>query len=166
LINDYYGYALKVCTIYSKCTQDAEEHINDGFLKVIRNLSSFDTSKAFLPWMRIIFINTCIDSYRRKEHLSVIIPLEDFTDTPDIEYILSRMSADEILLMVNKLPSYCKTVFLLYVCEDYTHKEIAEELKITEGTSKSHLRDAKIKLRSMIKSSTENRSLFNQLNIK
>jgi RNA polymerase sigma-70 factor (ECF subfamily) len=166
LISDHYGYALKICTIYSKNTEDAKEHLNDGFLKLIKSLTKFDKTKAFLPWLRTIFIHTCIDSYRRKEHLYVTIPEDVYNNTPDIEYIISGIAAEEILLLINKLPTYCKSVFLLYVLEGYSHKEIAKELNISEGTSKSHFRDAKIKLRSMIMSIPRNTSQFNQIEVK
>jgi RNA polymerase sigma-70 factor (ECF subfamily) len=157
LINDYYAYAYKICILYSKTVEDAEEHINDGFVKIVKGLPNFDQSRSFLSWIRKIFINTCLDSYKSNTTVK-IIPIDNTYDVADNERIISDITSNELLSMINLLPDYCKSVFLLYILEGMSHKEIGHELNISEGTSKSHLRDARIKLQNLLEEKTSKES--------
>jgi len=150
LINMFLSYARTVCFPYVSNKEEAEEVINDGFLKILNNLHKYDHSRPFKAWFKSIFINTAIDHYRRTSKNNHQVNI----DYVEVEYdgvdIVSKISADEILALVQKLPASYRLVFNLYVIEGYTHREIAEILNIKEGTSKSNLQDARRKLQSMI----------------
>jgi len=150
LIRLFYGYVKSISLRYSGNDQDAEEILNDSFLKVFSNLDKYDENQAFKGWLRSIAVNTAIDAYRKNARKP---------DYQDIEYVqavdvsedaISSMSADEILAMVRRLSPAYRTVFTLYVIDGYSHREIAEKLGVTEGTSKSNLQDARKRLQSMI----------------
>jgi len=144
------GYANTIGRLYIKKEEELEEVINDGFMKVFTNLHKYDFSKPFKTWFRAILVNTCIDYYRKTNKQPSLASVEgvEFNDfEPDA---VSNLSAEELLAMVQQLPPTYKMVFTLYVIEGYTHKEIGEMLGIQEGTSKSNLRDARIKLQKMI----------------
>lgn len=130
-----------------------KEVINDGFLKVFNNLKKYDHSLPFKTWLRLIFINTAIDSYRKNKNYLYRVEIAD-TDILNIDNsvdVISKMSTDEILQLIQSLSPACKMVFSLYVIDGYNHREIAEMLDIQEGTSKSNLRDARRKLQESIK---------------
>lgn len=150
LIRQFLGYAKSICRRYANNEQEMEEIINDSFYKVFKNLDKFDFSKPFKAWFRTIVINTSIDFFHRynKHKYEESIENHDFVD---LNYdVIQKLSADEIMKLVQQLsPSY-RMVFTLYVIEGYTHKEIADILQIKEGTSKSNLQDARNKLQHLI----------------
>ncbi len=142
----FYRYAMSVSMRYSAKLEEAEEIVNNAFIKVFSKLDSFEESRDFKPWLRRIVINSSID-YQRKN----TIFLEELTEEKQAEQvfdntILERLSAEEILKAVMKLTPAYRTVFTLYAIEEFTHKEIADELKISIGTSKSNLAKARVKL--------------------
>jgi RNA polymerase sigma-70 factor (ECF subfamily) len=150
LIKMFLGYCKSICLRYAANVQEAEEIVNDGFLKVFNNIDRYDPSKPFKAWLRSIFTNTAIDHYRK--NLKYTLHVNDLDENlQDLnETILSRISAKEILLLVQQLPTSFRLVFTLYVLDGYTHKEVADLLNIKEGTSKSNLQDARKKLQLMI----------------
>lgn len=151
LIKLFLGYSKSICSRYSSNELEVEEIINDGFLKVFINLSKYDTTQPFKAWLRTIMVNTAIDYYRnnKKYHLQIAIDDIEISDFDDD--IISRLSVEEIMGLVQKLSPTYRMVFMLYVVEGYKHREIAERLGIQEGTSKSNLQDARIKLQEMIR---------------
>lgn len=150
LIRQYYGYVKSIALRYSSNDQDADEILNDSFLKVFQNLDRYDDAQPFKTWLRTIAVNTAIDYYRKQLKEPVWQDTEKI-QMPDIgEDVLSRISATEILQLIRNLTPVYRMVFTLYVIDGYTHKEIAEKLGIKEGTSKSNLQDARRKLQNMI----------------
>ncbi|MEN9973606.1 MAG: hypothetical protein RIS20_1953 [Bacteroidota bacterium] len=133
-----------VCLRYAKNRSQAEDIFQDSFIKVFENLPKLSNKNQFPGWIKRVFINTAIDNirtnnkYESNEHLHVIDHFSDVEPT-----ILDDMSHRDLLNLVQNLPPRAKIVFNLYVIEGYSHKEIAEELGISVGTSKSHLFDAK-----------------------
>jgi len=153
LIKLYYGYVKSISLRYSSDDQDAEEILNDSFLKVFNNLDKYDDSQAFKGWLRKIAVNTAIDYFRKnrqRNELTVYEEVEKQQIADVNEDIISRISAEEILTLVRQLSPAYRMVFSLYVIDGYSHKEIAEKLGIKEGTSKSNLQDARKKLQYMI----------------
>ena len=151
LIGLFMGYSKSICSRYSSNEQEVEEIINDGFLKIFTNLSKYDSSQPFKAWLRTIMVNTAIDFYRsnKKYHLNIAI---DDIEIPDFDDdVISQLSAAEIMGLVQKLSPTYRMVFMLCVVEGYKHKEIAAKLGIQEGTSKSNLQDARLKLQEMIR---------------
>ena len=151
LIKMFFGFVKGIAMRYSGSLEEAEEIVNDGFLKVFNNLAKYDHAKAFKGWLRTIVVNTAIDYYRKSQKYGHHTDIDD-VDVPDMtEDIISKISADEILTLVQKLSPAYRTVFTLYVIDGYNHREIADMLGIKEGTSKSNLQDARKKLQNMIK---------------
>jgi len=150
LIQQYFGYVKSICMRYSSSNQDADEIINDTFLKVFSNLDKYDVNQPFKGWIRTIAINTAIDHYRK----NLKQPFFDSIDNLqiyDINHdIINSISVEEILSMVRELSPMYRMVFSMFVIDGYSHKEIAEKLGIKEGTSKSNLQDARKKLQSLI----------------
>lgn len=128
-----------VCLGYAKDRDEAKDILQEGFIKVFTNLKKYTTDGSFEGWIRRIIVNTAIDHYRKStnEHTSVNIE-----NIPDIETdcsVLEAMGAKELIVLIHKLPEGARIIFNLYVVEGYTHKEIAEIMNISEGTSKSQL---------------------------
>ena len=136
---------------YTSNREECEEMINDSFLKMFNNLSKYDTTKPFKGWLKTILINTAIDYYRKRQYQSYSIQIDDLEIEDFNNDVISKISTDEIMKIVQQLPESYRIVFLLHVVEGFTHKEIAEKLQIGEGTSKSNLRDARKKLQLLIK---------------
>lgn len=143
---------MAVCFRYVRNKEDALEVLHSGFLKVFQNIGSFDDSKSALStWIQTIMIRTAIDFLRKKNPLARSV---EWTETaePEIQAeVLVNKSAEEILLFLNQLSPNTATVFNLYAIEGYNHKEIAQLLNMSEGTSKWHLSEAKKKLATMLR---------------
>lgn len=154
LYQHFHGYALSVCLSYAENKDDAVEIMNDGFLKVFRNLDKQRDANALTGWLRKIMVNTAIDYYRKNNHLKLNKPLEKARRQSSADYsdqsVYAQLSADEILKVVQQLPAPYRLVFNLYVIEGYSHREIAEKLEIAEGTSRSHLSEANSRLRELL----------------
>ena len=142
----YKNYASKmysVCLRYSGHTEDANDLLQEGFIKVYKNLSKFRGEGSFEGWIRRIFVNTSIEHYRKKVNLYNVSEVhENNVEDTDLT-ILDTLAAKDIIALVNELSPGYKTVFNMHIIEGYSHKEIAEMLGITEGTSKSQLARAK-----------------------
>lgn len=152
LFENFYGYAKKICLRYGSDHAQAEEMVNDAFLKVFKNIHSFNEMQSFQAWFKTVTVRTCIDYYRK---FSPKVALVDVNDMPHLEVnqaeIMDQLSAEEILELVQKLPPSYRTVFSLFVIDGYSHAEIAEMLNINEGTSRSNLVKARLKLQEWIK---------------
>lgn len=144
------GYSKTIAIRYAANTEETEEIINDAFLKVFNNIKKYDYSQPFKAWLRTIVVNTAIDYYRKNKKYAQQVTIDEI-DMPTMDVdIISKLSANEILKLVQALSPAYRMVFSLYVIEGYNHREIAEMLGIKEGTSKSNLQDARKKLQAMI----------------
>jgi RNA polymerase sigma-70 factor (ECF subfamily) len=151
LFENYYGLAKRICMRYAGSSDEVDEMVNDGFLKIFSKISFYDSSQSFDAWFRTVVVRTCIDYYRKN---SPKVTLVDISTGPQVEsddYLIERLSAEEILELVQKLPPSYRTVFSLFAVEGYSHGEIAELLNINEGTSRSNLAKARIKLQEWVK---------------
>jgi RNA polymerase sigma factor (sigma-70 family) len=145
-----------ICMRYTKSKDDALEVLNDGFLKVFKNINRFDRAKASLyTWMRTIMINTAIDYLKRKHPAFEEIPGTGSEEPAIDNETILKYEADELLSLIRKLPAATQTVFILFTVDGYSHKEIARQLGISEGTSKWHLSDARRQLKLLIKTMHE-----------
>jgi RNA polymerase sigma-70 factor (ECF subfamily) len=151
LIRQFAGFAKSVCMRYAAHPQEADEIINDGFLKVFTHLTRYDQTQSFEAWLRTVMVNTAVDYYRKKQKWAGEVGLEGIDVADWNDDIISAISAREILALVQQLPTTYRIVFTLFVVDGYSHTEIAAMLGIQEGTSRSNLRDARRKLQSMIK---------------
>lgn len=156
-----YGLMLSICLRYERNKEDAEFMLNQGFMKVLTKLDQYSQDKPFEAWLRRIMINTIIDNYRKTNKENSIIQFKDIasdgTDRDWVDYNLADMQfeAEELRAMISTLPPESLKVFNLYTVEGYAHKEIAEMLGISDGTSKWHLSFARKKLRELIALSIE-----------
>ncbi len=151
----YYRYAdqmFQICKRYVNNYQIAEELLNDGFIKIFKNLSKFkpNSNNSLFYWMKKIMINECLMYIRKKDKLI-------FTNLDDNDLNTSiKMNIDcdysEIIKIFDLLPLGYRTVFNMYVVDSYSHKEIAQKLGITENTSRSQLTMARKQLRKHLTS--------------
>ena len=147
-----YGIAVR----YAHDPEDAKDILQDGFVKVFQNLSKFKGIGAFEGWMRRIFVNTAIEHYRKKNNTYEIQESHEEQINDREVTALDKLAAVEILNMVKSLPNGYRTVFNLFAIEGYSHKEIADLLNISEGTSKSQYARAKALLQEKIKNHEKN----------
>jgi RNA polymerase sigma-70 factor (ECF subfamily) len=150
LIRLFYSYAKSISLRYAGNIQESEEIMNDVFVKVFNNLTKYDNLQPFKAWLRTIIVNTSIDYYRKNQKYALQVDIEDIDVVDLSDDIISKISADEILSLIQKLPPTYRMTFTLYVIEGYNHREIANMMEIKEGTSKSNLQDARRKLQKMI----------------
>lgn len=132
-----------VCMRYAGNNDDAQDLLQEGFIKVFRNLDKFRNEGSFEGWMRRVFVNTSIEQFRRKVHLNSISEKEEVGLEDASVSVLDQLAERDIIQLVQELSPGYRAVFNLYVIEGYSHKEIAEMLQISEGTSKSQLARAK-----------------------
>ena len=138
-----------VCLRYSKATQEAEDILQEGFVKVFQVLEGFRQDAKLETWMTRIMVNTALNHHRKKLYLFPMVDVESI-DIPQSEVSLSGLHFTQLLEMVQALPQGCQIVFNLFAMEGYSHKEIAEMLEISEGTSKSQYARAKSLLQTKI----------------
>ena len=140
-----------VCYRYANNTDDAQDLLQEGFIKVYRNLHRFRAEGSFEGWMRRVFVNTSIEHYRRKSiQLNSVSEKEENTIEDSDISALENLAEKDVLRIIQELSPGYKTVFNLYVVEGYSHKEIGDMLGISEGTSKSQLARAKAILQKKI----------------
>ena len=150
LYEEFYAYALSICLRYADNRDEASEILNDGFMKIFNNIKVFDLSKAFKPWLRKIMVNTSINHFHQKQRNVQAAEIDQAKNESEGENIISGISYQEIIAMLQKLPPSYRTVFNLHVLEGYKHEEIASKLHITVGTSKSNLFKAKESLKKIM----------------
>ena len=157
LYEAFYGKMFGVCMRYTKEREDALDVLQDGFVKVFNNIKLFGNTGSLEGWIRKIMVNTAIDFYRKnKKSLTfadseyVEQNAEDIKEDESNEEEYLSISPDEIMEAVQQLTPAYRTVFNMYMIDGYTHKEIAEQLGINEGTSKSNFAKAKMNLKKVL----------------
>ncbi|MET0300106.1 MAG: RNA polymerase sigma factor [Flavitalea sp.] len=165
LYEQFYGYCLKTVFRYVYHYDKAVDVVNDGFIKIFRNLHKFEfkpdvnTQMLLMGWMRMIMVNTAIDHLRQNQFAPEIGEIPDYVwESQD-----KSQSSDQHLLYkelikeIKKLPPGYRAVFNMYVIDGFTHKEISEQLGISIGTSKSNLSKARMLLQNILKKSDQAR---------
>jgi RNA polymerase sigma-70 factor (ECF subfamily) len=139
---------------YAKNREEAEEIMQEGFVQVFKSLHNFKYAGSFEGWIRKIMVYCSIQHYRAKSKMYPVVNI-DSTQTEYIckEDIIARIQKKELLEMVQALPPAYRMVFNLYVFEGMKHREIAGQLGISEGTSKSNFFDAKKILQTSVNNS-------------
>ncbi len=153
----FYGKMLPVCLRYIPDRDSAQEALQEGFIKVFDKLNGYDHKGSFEGWIRRIISNTAIDHLRKAKKDPFLSDNDnDFKSAasdPMIEQeeiVLHELKAELAMEAIQKLSPAYRTVFSMYVLEEYSHKEIAEKLGISEGTSKSNLAKAKMNLQRIL----------------
>jgi RNA polymerase sigma factor (sigma-70 family) len=155
----YYGKMMGVCMRYISDRDSAQEVVQESFIKIFDKLASFDKKGSLEGWIRRIVVNTAIDSIRKSKKdpfrtdddndfkMGAVNPMEEQEDID-----LFHLKAEIAMEAIQDLSPAYRAVFNLYVIENYSHKEIAEKLNISEGTSKSNLAKAKMNLMKLVTS--------------
>ena len=156
LYKQFYGYAMGICLRYTSTREEASEVLNDGFLKVFTRLQQYDAEQPFKGWLRRILINTALDHYRHE------VRHYHHEDSSQAEQIPagdadanSQLAYEELMLLIQQLSPAYRLVFNLYVIDGYSHEEIATQLGISVGTSKSNLARARESLRTMLQKKSQ-----------
>lgn len=151
LYKHFYSFAMAICLRYANNRLDAAGILNDGFFKAFKNISKYEPTKAFMPWLGRIITNTAIDYYRANLKFADHVDIEDHENIAQVNSVYDKLAYNDLLALVQNLSPAYRTVFNLYVIDGYTHEEIAGLLKISTGTSKSNLFKARQKLQEMLK---------------
>jgi len=132
-----------VCLRYARHEAEAQDILQDAFIKVFDKLDSYRFSGSFEGWVRRIMVNTALHYCRKSTYKYENIGIEDYQDKVVNSKAISRLSEQELLGIIQQLPDGYRMVFNLYIIEGYSHKEIAEMLSISENTSRSQLAKAR-----------------------
>ena len=151
LYSHFYNYAMSVARRYVFALEECEEVVNDAFFKVFNKIELFTESFSFKAWLRRIVVNTAIDRIRAQQRLPKTQEIVHDAHDTDIESdLIVRMTKEQILRLVHQLPTAYRTVFTLYVVDEFSHEEIAEALNISIGASKSNLSRARQNLKRIL----------------
>jgi RNA polymerase sigma-70 factor (ECF subfamily) len=148
------GKMFALCLRYTNSREDAEDVLQEGFVKVFRDLNQYTGAGNFEGWVRKVFVNTALQYLQRQKKSLITTALEgqDFPDEPE-SFLADEPPAKNMTRILQQLPTGFRTIFNLYVLEGYSHPEIAEILDISVGTSKSQLLRAKAHFRKLLESS-------------
>ncbi len=144
------GRMFVICLRYAKSDLEAEDVLQESFIKIFRNIEKFRGESRLEYWMKRIVINTALNHHRNKLYMYPMVNVETVQHEFQHNQTISNYQFEELLKMIQELPTGCKMIFNLYAIEGYSHKEIAEMLEISEGTSKSQLSRAKMLLQKKI----------------
>ena len=141
----YSGVMLSVCVRYVTDRETARDILQDGFIKLYTKIDTFSGSGSFAGWVRRIFVTTSLEYLRQNDALKHCASIEEYGNSiPDNDAtVLDKISADDLMECIAKLPDGYRTVFNLYAIEGYSHPEIAEMLGINESTSRSQFMRAR-----------------------
>ena len=139
-----------ICLRYTKSQQEAEDVLQDSFIKVFKHLKGYRGESRLDYWIKRIVVNTALNSQRKKLYMYPMVDIDDVKNDFDHNRVLSSFQLEELLAMIRELPTGCQTVFNLFAIEGYSHKEIAEMLNVSEGTSKSQFARARKLLQEKI----------------
>jgi len=149
LYNRFSAKMYGVCLRYSGNADDAQDLLQEGFIKVYKNITKFRGEGSFEGWIRRIFVNTSIEHFRKKANLYTVTDAHEVSVEDKEWSVLDTLAEKDIVAMIHQLSPGYRTVFNMHVIEGYSHKEIAGKLGINEGTSKSQLARAKMVLKKM-----------------
>lgn len=149
LFQTYSGLMFSICRRYTNNKHEAEDMLQEGFIRVFNYLDSYESSGSFEGWMKKIFINTALRSISKKSFSHELNGYEKLPDESVEPSIISQLSEEQILELIGRLPDGYRTVFNLYALEGYSHKEIGEMLGTQESTSRSQLVKARRMLQDM-----------------
>ena len=143
----YSGKLFAICLKYSRSYAEAQDNLQDGFLLIFEKINQFKNTGSIEGWLKRLMINHVLQQYRKAPFLELV---NDVADDNEIEIEDDAIPLDFLLKIIQELPDRYRLVFNLYVIDDYSHKEIADMLGITIGTSKSNLSRAKAILKEKI----------------
>lgn len=141
-----------ICLRYADRSEEAEDMLQNGFIKVFDKISTFKGSGSLEGWIRKVIINEALTYLRKNKTMKLNVDIDtDKYSLPSSSHAGESMNEKDLLKIIQRLPTGFRTVFNMYAIEGYSHKEIAEALGISEGTSKSQYSRAKVHLQNMLK---------------
>ena len=150
LYQNFYKYGMNISHRYARTEAEAEEMLNDAFLRVFSKIDMYNIELTFVTWFHTIVVRSAINYLKKYEHQPITTDIEMATPLSINDNIFSKMSSDEILELVRELPPSYRAAFNLSVVEGHSHSEIASMMGITEGTARSNLMIARQKLQNMV----------------
>jgi len=144
----YAGKLFALSLKYSRNYQEAQDNLQNGFITIFDKIGQYKFEGSFEGWLKRIIINIALQTYREKNVLNLVT--EDIPEEVDLEMDEEQVSLDFLLKLIQELPNRYRLVFNLYVMDGYSHREVANMLNISEGTSKSNLSRARVILRDKI----------------
>ncbi|HCM77979.1 MAG TPA: RNA polymerase subunit sigma-24 [Cytophagales bacterium] len=150
LYERYCRKMMVICQRYSKSSQEAEDALQEGFVKVFSNISKFRAESQLSTWITRIMINTALNKQRQKLYMMPIVDVHENHLVQEEEISFAHFHHNDLLELVQSLPDGCRVVFNLFAIEGYSHKEIGEMLSISVGTSKSQYNRARVLLKAKL----------------
>jgi RNA polymerase sigma-70 factor (ECF subfamily) len=151
LYDKFSGKMMGVCLRYCSNTDEAEDALQEGFVKVFTKISEFKRDGSFEGWIRRIMVNTALDLLRKNKKHTFNASIDDVNvHLSDGETALNQLAAEDLLMLLSKLPTGYRVVFNMFAIEGFSHKEIAEHLGVTESTSKSQYSRARAFLKESL----------------
>lgn len=157
IYSSFYGYAMAICDRYTNNQEDAVEILNDGFLKIFKEIHHYspayaDVVSSFKGWLRKIMVYTAIDHFRKHHKHRMVTELDSVVyQVPAVsEDAVDKLSHEEIIRAIQELSPGYRTVLNLFIIEGFGHEEIAAQLGISVGTSKSNLSKARRQLQKIL----------------
>ena len=151
LFEMYSPRLMGVCLRYAQNQDEANDMLQDGFIKIFQKLKSYSGVGSFGGWVHRTMTNTCLDAIRKNKKYKFSVEIEKAEGEVNVdESALSEIRTQELLKLIQKLPDGYRIVFNMFAIEGYGHKEIAERLGVTENTSKSQYRKARLWLQKEI----------------
>lgn len=157
IYNSFYGYAMAICDRYTNNQEDSVEILNDGFLKIFREIHHYhpayaDVVSSFKGWLRKIMVYTAIDHFRKNQKHKVVTELDSIVYQVEAvnEDAIDKLSHDEIIRAIQELSPGYRTVLNLFIIDGLSHEEISNKLSISTGTSKSNLSKARRQLQKIL----------------
>ena len=141
---------LGICLRYAKDSSEAQDFLQESFIKIFKNLGQFEFKGSFEGWAKRITINTCLYNLKKNGPILEDLDIVDLEVNNSIPDVIEQLSATELLHSINQLPDGYRMVFNLYAIEGMSHKEISEQLDIKESTSRSQLVKARKFLKDVI----------------
>lgn len=165
LYERYCRKMMVICQRYAKTTAEAEDILQEGFVKVFGAIKSFRGESALGTWITRIMINTALNSQRQKLYMLPMVDLREVSLPEREEVILAQFRLEELVAIIQSLPDGCRVVFNLFAIEGYGHQEIAKMMNISEGTSKSQYNRAKSLLRTKLEAQQQKYEEFGKSKI-
>ena len=155
LYKHFYGYGMSIALRFSNSKEDAFEVLNDGFLKVFLKIDQYNEDFAFKPWLRKIIVRSAVDHYRKYKEKNITLDSSRITKSYNSSYnfALDQLAFDDLIKLLQQLTPGYRMVLMLFAVEGMKHSEIAEQLDISVGTSKSNLAKARMKLKTILEAS-------------
>lgn len=151
LYQRFSGAMMGICIRYAPTVHEAEDLLQEGFIKIFRKIHTFEGRGHLAGWIKRIIVNTCLTYYRDTKNLRMYVEINEEAQIGESSFdVFSELSAEDLVKKIQRLPDGFRMVFNMYAIEGYSHKEIADKLEISIGTSKSQLSRARAYLKNII----------------